>query len=101
MLEPSGLCYEYKAWAIGKHRQAAKTEIEKLKFDEMPMEQLVKEAVRIILTVRDEAKDKNMQVEMGWVGKNTDGKHQSVPRDIVKQAETWAKAKLEEDDMEE
>lgn len=33
MVEPSGLCYQYKAWAIGKHRQAAKTEIEKLKLE--------------------------------------------------------------------
>lgn len=24
LVEPSGLCYEYKAWAVGKHRQAAK-----------------------------------------------------------------------------
>lgn len=41
LLEPSGLCYEYKAWAIGKHRQAAKTEIEKLKFEDIPIQQLV------------------------------------------------------------
>lgn len=108
------MCYEYKAWAIGKHRQAAKTEIEKLKFEDIPLHQLVRgtafsdciakfakifsclkvflkfnnetviasEAVRIILMVRDEAKDKNMQVEMGWVGAVTGGKHQSVPKDV-------------------
>ncbi|VDK63795.1 unnamed protein product, partial [Onchocerca ochengi] len=99
LLEPSGLCYEYKAWAIGKHRQAAKTEIEKLKFEDIPMRQLVNEAARIILMVRDEAKDKNLQIEMGWVGKITGGKHEIVPKNIVKEAETWAKAKLEEDDM--
>uniref|UniRef100_A0A1I8EVC1 Proteasome endopeptidase complex n=1 Tax=Wuchereria bancrofti TaxID=6293 RepID=A0A1I8EVC1_WUCBA len=99
LLEPSGLCYEYKAWAIGKHRQAAKTEIEKLKFEDIPMQQLVNEAARIILMVRDEAKDKNLQVEMGWVGEITGGKHEIVPKDIVKEAEAWAKTKLEEDDM--
>ncbi|EJW71101.1 hypothetical protein WUBG_17992, partial [Wuchereria bancrofti] len=81
LLEPSGLCYEYKAWAIGKHRQAAKTEIEKLKFEDIPMQQLVNEAARIILMVRDEAKDKNLQVEMGWVGEITGGKHEIVPKD--------------------
>ncbi|KHN78091.1 Proteasome subunit alpha type-3 [Toxocara canis] len=101
LIEPSGLCYEYKAWAIGKHRQAAKTEIEKLKLDDLTMEQLVREAARIILTVRDEAKDKNLQIEMGWVGESTNGKHHTVPPEIVKEAESWAKAKLEEDDMEE
>merc|ERR1719231_664725 len=29
-LEPSGLVFKYKGNAVGKHRQAAKTEIEKL-----------------------------------------------------------------------
>ncbi|VDM49648.1 unnamed protein product [Toxocara canis] len=82
LIEPSGLCYEYKAWAIGKHRQAAKTEIEKLKLDDLTMEQLVREAARIILTVRDEAKDKNLQIEMGWVGESTNGKHHTVPPEV-------------------
>lgn len=100
LLEPSGLCYEYKSWAIGKHRQAAKTEIEKLKVDDMPIEQLVKEAARIIMMVRDESKEKTMTVEMGWVGKNTDGKHKTVPKEVIKGAEEWAKTKLDEEDME-
>ncbi|MFH4973511.1 hypothetical protein AB6A40_000220 [Gnathostoma spinigerum] len=99
LIEPSGLCYEYKAWAIGKHRQAAKTEIEKLKLEDLSMDELVKEAVRIILTVRDETKDKNLQIEMGWVGEKTNGRHQAVPAEIVKEAEKWAKSKLDEDDM--
>jgi 20S proteasome subunit alpha 7 len=76
LIEPSGLCYEYKAWSIGKHRQAAKTEIEKLKLDELTIDQLVKETVRILITIRDEAKEKNVRIEMGWVGKNTNGRHE-------------------------
>ncbi|CAD5215267.1 unnamed protein product [Bursaphelenchus xylophilus] len=101
LIEPSGLVYEYKAWAVGKHRQAAKTEIEKLKLEELSVKDLVKEAVRILLTVRDESKDKNLRIEMGWVGKHTNGKHQAVPEDTVVEAERWAKSKLEEEDMEE
>ena len=100
LVEPSGLCYEYKAWSVGKHRQAAKTEIEKLKPEELDQDQLVKEAARILLTVRDESKDKNLRIEMGWVGANTNGKHQAVPTEVVQEAERWAKAKLEEDDLE-
>uniref|UniRef100_A0A0N5AFD9 Proteasome subunit alpha type-3 n=1 Tax=Syphacia muris TaxID=451379 RepID=A0A0N5AFD9_9BILA len=99
LIEPSGLCYEYKAWAIGKHRQAAKTEIEKLKLEELTMDRLVKEAVRIILTVRDESKDKDLQIEMGWVGKETGGKHETVPQKTVLMAELWAEKILEEEDM--
>lgn len=36
---------------------------------------------------------------MGWVGEATGGKHQRVPEEVVDEAETWARAKLEEDDM--
>uniref|UniRef100_A0A8R1HVT0 Proteasome subunit alpha type n=1 Tax=Caenorhabditis japonica TaxID=281687 RepID=A0A8R1HVT0_CAEJA len=100
LVEPSGLNYEYKAWAVGKHRQAAKAEIEKLKIDELDVQQLVKEAARIIIAVRDENKDKNIQIEMGWVGEHTDGKYETVPDDVVTAAEEWAAAKLDEDDME-
>lgn len=32
--------------------------------------------------VRDEAKDKNLQVEMGWVGQITGGKHENIPKDV-------------------
>ncbi|RZR90523.1 hypothetical protein BHM03_00018421 [Ensete ventricosum] len=35
MIEPSGISYRYFGAAIGKGRQAAKTEIEKLKLSEM------------------------------------------------------------------
>lgn len=74
-MEPSGLNYEYKAWSVGKHRQAAKVrcmmitlfwlftmsvlfqaEIEKLKLDELDMKDLVREAARIIMAIRDENK---------------------------------------------
>uniref|UniRef100_A0A1I7UCI3 Proteasome subunit alpha type n=1 Tax=Caenorhabditis tropicalis TaxID=1561998 RepID=A0A1I7UCI3_9PELO len=100
LVEPSGLNYEYKAWAVGKHRQAAKAEIEKLKIDELDVQQLVKEAARIIMAVRDENKDKNVQIEMGWVGEHTNGKYEEVPSEVVTAAEEWASAKLDEDDME-
>jgi len=98
LIEPSGLCYEYRAWAIGKHRQAAKTEIEKLKLEDLSMDDLVKEAVRIVMTVRDETKEKNVQIEAGWVGERTGGKHLTVSPEVVHQAELWAKSKLDEED---
>ncbi|RCN35629.1 hypothetical protein ANCCAN_18498, partial [Ancylostoma caninum] len=107
LVEPSGLCYEYKAWAVGKHRQAAKAEIEKLKLEDFDMKDLVKEAARIIMAIRDENKvtyryiDKDVQIELGWVGKHTEGRHETVPNDVVAAAEEWARAKLDEDDMDE
>ncbi|CAB3411479.1 unnamed protein product [Caenorhabditis bovis] len=100
LVEPSGLNYEYKAWSVGKHRQAAKSEIEKLKIEQLSVQDLVKEAARIIIAIRDENKDKDIQIEMGWVGEHTNGKFESVPDDVVAAAEEWANAKLDEDDME-
>ncbi|CAJ0574517.1 unnamed protein product, partial [Mesorhabditis spiculigera] len=100
LIEPSGLSYEYKAWAVGKHRQAAKAEIEKLKLEELEMEQLVKEAVRIIMAIRDENKEKNCTIEMSWVGENTKGKVEIVPNNLLADAEAWARERLDEDDME-
>ena len=47
VVEPSGVHYGYYGAAIGKGKQVAKTEIEKLKFDELTVEQAVKEAARM------------------------------------------------------
>jgi len=37
---------------------------------------------------------------MGWVGAHTNGRHEIIPDNVVEEAERWAKAKLEEDEME-
>ena len=47
MVEPSGLYWGYHGTAIGKGRQVAKTEIEKLKLEEMTCRQAVNEAARM------------------------------------------------------
>jgi len=37
-------------------------------------------------------------LELSWVGKNNDGKHEKVPKPIFEEAEKYAKASLEEAD---
>lgn len=81
-LEPSGVSWGYKGCAIGKNKQAAKTELEKIKFDSMNMKSLVKEAAKIIYMVHDEVKDKNFELELAWIGAETQGLHQWVPKPI-------------------
>jgi len=99
LVEPSGLSYSYFGWAIGKGRQAAKTEIEKIaNMSEKSCSELLREAARILHMIRDQAKDKNVVLEMCWVGKHTGGKAQLVPEDVVEEAENYAKQKLNEDD---
>lgn len=98
LIEPSGVSWGYHGCAIGKAKQTAKTEIEKLKMKDMSMKDLVKEVAKIIYMVHDEVKDKAFELEMSWVGAETGGKHQLVPKDIHQAAEKYAKEALEESD---
>uniref|UniRef100_A0A915II73 Proteasome subunit alpha type n=1 Tax=Romanomermis culicivorax TaxID=13658 RepID=A0A915II73_ROMCU len=97
MLDPAGVPIGIKAWSLGKGRQAAKTEIEKLNFRDMTCAQLTKEAARILYSIRDQTKDKNLEIDMVWVGKHTHGRAQMVPADVLIDAEKFAKSKIDED----
>merc|ERR1712170_135238 len=96
-IEPSGTSYGYWGCAAGKAKQAAKTEIEKLDLKNMKCKDLVNEAAKIIYMVHDEVKDKMFELELSWVTKDTDGKHQRVPASVLESAEKFAKDALEED----
>ncbi|KAL3841115.1 hypothetical protein ACJIZ3_025706 [Penstemon smallii] len=98
MVEPSGVSYRYFGAAIGKGRQAAKTEIEKLKLSEMTCREGVIEVAKIIYGVHDEAKDKAFELEMSWVCDESKRQHQKVPDDLLEEAKAAAKAALEEMD---
>ncbi|XP_070299528.1 proteasome subunit alpha type-3 isoform X2 [Salvelinus sp. IW2-2015] len=98
MVDPSGISYGYWGCAIGKAKQAAKTEIEKLQMKDMTCRELVKEVAKIIYIVHDEVKDKSFELELSWVGEVTNGKHELVPKDIREEAEKYAKDSLEEED---
>jgi hypothetical protein len=62
---------------MGKHRQGAKAELEKLPTD-LTCAQAVDELARIMLAVRDDAKDEKFRLEMGIVGQTTGGKFMYV-----------------------
>lgn len=46
-LDPSGVSWGYKGCAIGKSKQAAKTELEKIKFGDATTKDVIKEAARM------------------------------------------------------
>ena len=82
-IEPSGVAYGYWGCAAGKAKQAAKTEIEKVKSREgMTCRELVKEAAKIIYQVHDEVKDKMFELELSWVTEGTKGRHERVPKEV-------------------
>ncbi|XVF47185.1 hypothetical protein PTKIN_Ptkin03bG0088800 [Pterospermum kingtungense] len=98
MVEPSGISYRYFGAAIGKGKQAAKTEIEKLKLSEMTCREGVIEVAKIIYKVHDEAKDKAFELEMSWVCDESKQQHQKVPDELFEEAKVAARTALEEMD---
>eukprot|EP00794_Sanderia_malayensis_P019763 gene19763-21697_t len=97
MIDPSGVSYGYFGCAIGKAKQNAQTEIEKLKLSDYTCHEAVKIAAKIVYLVHDEVKDKSFELEVSWVGEASNGRHQSVPKNVIKDAEDLAKKSIEED----
>lgn len=99
-LEPSGHCLRYYGCALGKGRQSAKSDIEKLDLSSLTCKEALRHIAKMIFTVYDESKDKPFVLEMCWLCRDTDWKFQLVPDDLVQEAQAWAKAKLDEDEDE-
>jgi len=95
VVEPSGVFFGYNGAAVGKGRQLAKTELEKLKLSELSLKEAVMEAARIIYLVHDDAKEKEFELEMSWIGPESNNLHVHVPKDLLDEAEAQAKAALE------
>ncbi|KAK0468452.1 20S proteasome subunit [Desarmillaria tabescens] len=95
VIEPSGVFYGYHGAAVGKGRQLAKTELEKLDLASISMRQAVLDAARIIYLVHEDAKEKEFELEMSWIGDETNGLHLPVPKDLFEEADRKAKEALE------
>ncbi len=54
---------------------------------------------KILCTVHDDAKDKPMEVELGWIGEKTENKFEPVAKDRRDAAVAWAKAQIEAEEM--
>nr|XP_042894658.1 proteasome subunit alpha type-3-like [Parasteatoda tepidariorum] len=98
-IEPSGTSWGYFGCAIGKAKQAAKTEIENLgDIKNMTCVQLIKEAARIICLVHDEIKDKDFELELSWVGDISKRQHVLVPQEIFDEAEAYGRRAMQDND---
>lgn len=96
----------YYGAATGKGRQAAKAELEKLDLagEGIKLDQGIKEAARIIHVAHDDNKDKEFELEMTWISSlngPTRGRHESVPRELLEEAERLAKKFMEGEDEDE
>ena len=102
MMEPSGTCWGYVGCAVGKARQVAKTSIEKVIVNkEMTIEELVRETAKIVYVVHDEMKDKHFELELGWVGKPSNGLYERLPEKLYLEADKFGKDALVESDSDE
>ncbi|GAM21893.1 hypothetical protein SAMD00019534_050680 [Acytostelium subglobosum LB1] len=98
LIEPSGSCVGYYGTSMGKGRQAAKNELEKIKFSELTCREAIKVVSKIIYSVHDEVKDKDFELELSWIT-DENKVHQMVPKDLKDEAEAYAKQALEEANM--
>lgn len=101
MIEPSGQVFKYFACAMGKHRQGAKTELERIDFANVTCREAVKEIAKIIYKLHDDVKDKDFELEMSWVCDESNRKHVMVPvelREEAIKAAVEAKDKADMDD---
>lgn len=95
VIEPSGVSYGYHGAAVGKGRQLAKTELEKLKLADLTAREAIYEAAKIIYLVHEDAKEREFELEMTWISDETKGLHLPVPDDLLKDADAKAKAALQ------
>jgi len=99
-IEPSGVVHKYKGTALGKGRQIAKTEIEKLLGggSDLTCKEALKNVAKILHKVHDE-KDAKFELECAWICADSDYKFSPVPTDLMNTAEESAKKELEDEDQ--
>ncbi len=92
---PLPLSQRYFGTAIGKGARAAKTDIEKYKFQEKTVEEALGYVAKILVAVHDDAKDKPMEVELSTLCAATGWRHEPVSDERRDAAVAWARAQIE------
>jgi len=103
LVEPAGVVSKYKGTAVGKGRQVAKTEIEKLLDSSagganLSCKDALKNVAKILHKVHDE-KDAKFELECAWICADSNYKFAPVPTDLLTTAEEAAKKELEDEDQ--
>jgi 20S proteasome subunit alpha 7 len=92
-VDSPGTVLKYYAHAVGKGARQAKGMIEKLDLKELTCAEAVKHVAHIIHKVHDE-KDKEFELELSWLCPQSNNEQSFVPKEIMKEAEEYAKAQL-------
>ena len=99
-LDSAGNSYEYYGHAFGKGRQVAKTELEKLDLAEMTCDAFIPHAARILLLAHEDSKDKDMIMEIAYMGNLTNWRLEQVSSARMAEAVAEAEAAIEAMDEE-
>lgn len=95
-VEPSGLVQKWMGRALGKGRQLANTELEKLDLSNLTCKDALFHAARILNKCHDESK--KIELEMNWITAENNYVHAVVPQAQIKEADEKAKKALEDED---
>ena len=80
MIEPSGKMYQYFGCASGRGKQLCRTEIERIKFRDMTVEQALPLVAKTLLKSQDEMKEKKMELELSVLSEGTKWQHKILDR---------------------
>jgi len=98
-IDPSGLVFKYSGTAIGKGKQAAKTELEKLMANpDLTCQEALVHLAKILHKVHDE-KDKDFELEASWICPQSNYEFAPVPNDVLKVAEDKAKEMIDAEEQ--
>jgi len=99
-IEPSGIVYRYFATAIGKNKQGASSELEKIDFTKLTCKEGVKAVAKILFKLHDPIKDKELDLELSWVCDDSGRLHVEVPEPFRSEAIQLAREAKKKEEME-
>jgi 20S proteasome subunit alpha 7 len=80
----TGRTVPYKASCLGRGARRIKTELEKLDIDNMSVEDMVENGVRMLYMAYDPSKDKEFDIEVGVISPESEGLMRKLSKDEVK-----------------
>lgn len=89
MVSSKGVTYRFFGAAIGKGRQAATTELEKLQLEDLTCEEALEAVAEIILTISDVPVEKTAILEGGWI-KDKEQHFSLIPADLLERTKQKA-----------
>eukprot|EP01053_Blabericola_migrator_P003891 Blabericola_migrator_1__3890@NODE_2177_length_3166_cov_215_360762_g1372_i0_p2_GENE_NODE_2177_length_3166_cov_215_360762_g1372_i0NODE_2177_length_3166_cov_215_360762_g1372_i0_p2_ORF_typecomplete_len286_score49_53Proteasome/PF00227_26/2_5e29Proteasome_A_N/PF10584_9/2_8e12_NODE_2177_length_3166_cov_215_360762_g1372_i022743131 len=95
VVDPTGAAYKYRATATAKGNQSAKSDLEKLNFDELSCQDGVKEFAKILHSAHQEIREREMKIEMVWLRADDGDNGMLVPDDLLDTADAEARAYIE------